>query len=93
MREGGKGPKHLMLAGLAGVVIEGIVLPLAARVVFPKLLEGWVGFGPIGVSMALMTWCGVIGVGWVATACVTAVLWERNAPATTVIEAQVAEAN
>ncbi len=71
------------------MVIEGIILPLAARVVFPKLLVGWVGFGPIGVAMALMTWCGVIGVGWVATACVTAVLWERNAPATTVIETQI----
>ena len=92
VRDGGEGPKYLMLAGLAGVAIEGIILPLTARVVFPKLLEGWVGFGPIGVSMALMTWCGVIGVGWVATACVTAVLWERNAPATTVIEAQLAEA-
>ncbi len=92
VRDGGRGSKYLILAGLSGVVIDGIIIPLAARIVFPKLLAGWVGFGPIGVSMALMTWCGVIGVGWVATACVSAVLWERNAPATTVIEAQFADA-
>jgi hypothetical protein len=35
-----------------------------------------------------MTWCGVIGIGWVLTACVGAVLWERTAPSETVIEAQ-----
>jgi len=38
--------------------------------------------------MAIMTWCGVIGIGWVATACVGAVLWERSAPPETVIAAQ-----
>ena len=91
VRDGGRGQKYLLLAGLAGVVIDGIIIPLAGRVVFPKLLAGWVGFGPIGVSMALMTWCGVIGIGWVVTACVSAVLWERNAPETTVIEAQLAD--
>ena len=37
--------------------------------------------------MAIMTWCGVIGIGWVATACVGAVLWERSAPPETVIAA------
>jgi hypothetical protein len=30
----------------------------------------------------------VIGIGWVLTACVGAVLWERTAPSETVIEAQ-----
>ena len=54
-------------------------------------VAGFLIWGRWWVSMALMTWCGVIGVGWVATACVSAVLWERNAPATTVIEAQVDE--
>ncbi len=34
---------------------------------------------------------GVIGTGWVVTACVGAVLWERNAPAQTVIESETAE--
>ena len=42
----------------------------------------------MGVAIAIMTWCGVIGIGWVATACVGAVLWERSAPAETVIAAQ-----
>ena len=38
--------------------------------------------------MAIITWCGAIAIGWVATACVGAVLWERSAPADTVITAQ-----
>ncbi len=55
---------------------------------FPKLLLGWVGFGPIGVAMALMTTCTVIAALWVITACMGAVLWERNAGAETVIASQ-----
>ena len=73
---------------LAGLVIQRIVLSFAQRLVFPSMLAGWTGFGPIGVAMAIMTWCGVIGIGWVATACVGAVLWERSAPPETVIAAQ-----
>jgi hypothetical protein len=88
VRGGGRGLKYLALAGLAGVVIGGTIIPLAARVIFPHLLSGWDGFGPIGVSMAFMTWCGVIGTGWVVTACVGAVLWERTAPSETVIESE-----
>jgi hypothetical protein len=38
--------------------------------------------------MALLTWCGVIGTGWVLTACVGAVLWERNAPPETVLASE-----
>lgn len=91
VRGGGRGGKYLVLAGLAGVVIDGTVLPLAARVFFPPLLSGLDEFGPIGVAMALLTWCGVIGTGWVVTACVGAVLWERTAPAKTVIESQIGE--
>ena len=90
VRDGGRGLRYLALAGLAGVVIDGTIIPLAARIVFPPLLSGWNGFGPIGVAMALMTWCGVIGIGWVVTACVGAVLWERTAPSDTVIESQTA---
>jgi hypothetical protein len=82
---------NLALAGLAGVVIDGTILPLAARILFPQLLSGWDGFGPIGVAMALITWCMVMGIGWVVTACVGAVLWERTAPPETVIESQTAE--
>ena len=63
VRDGGRGLRYLALAGLAGMVIDGTIIPLAARILFPPLLNGWNGFGPIGVAMALMTWCGVIGVG------------------------------
>ena len=91
VRDGGRGLTYLALAGLAGVVIDGIGIPLTGRIVFPALLDGWNGFGPIGVAMALLTWCGVIGTGWVVTACVGAVLWERNAPSQTVIESQIAD--
>jgi hypothetical protein len=34
----------------------------------------------------------VIGTGWVITACVGAVLWERSAPSDTVVEVQTDEA-
>jgi hypothetical protein len=91
VRDGGRGVKNLALAGLAGVVIDGIVIPLGARFFFPPLLHGWDGFGPIGVAMALLIWSGVVGTGWVVTACVGALLWERTAPAETVIESQTAD--
>ena len=91
VRDGGRGLSYLALAGLAGVAIDGLCIPLTGRLVFPSLLDGWNGFGPIGVAMALLTWCGVIGTGWVVTACVGAVLWERNAPSQTVVEYQTAE--
>ena len=81
VRDGARGVRYLALAGLAGVVIDGVVLPLAARILFPPLLRGWDGFGPIGVAMALMTWCGVIGIGWVLTACVGAVPVGTRSPA------------
>jgi hypothetical protein len=88
VRDGGRGRRYLALAGLAGAIIDGTILPLAARILFPPLLRGWNGLGPIGVAMALMTWCGVIGIGWVVTACVGAVMWERTAPSETVIDSQ-----
>jgi hypothetical protein len=91
VRNGGRGLRYLALAGLAGVAIDGIIIPLSARIVFPPLLDGWNGLGPIGVAMALLTWCGVIGIGWVVTACVGGVLWERTAPSETVIESQTDE--
>lgn len=93
VRNGGNGFGYLALAGLVGVVIDGIVIPLAGRLVFPSLLDGWTEFGPMGVAMALLTWSGVIGAGWVFTACVGAVLWERNAPTQTVVESQTAGLN
>lgn len=88
VRDGGRGWRYLAVAGLAGTAIGGAIIPLAARIAFPPLLEGWSGLGPIGVAMALMTWCGIVGVGWVVTACIGAVLWERTAPAATVIDSE-----
>ncbi|WP_319430368.1 hypothetical protein [Mycobacterium sp. RTGN5] len=90
VRDGGRGLRSLALAGLAGVVIDGLVIPIGARVLMPSLLHDWDGFGPIGVAMALLIWCGAVGAGWVLTACVGAVLWERNAPSEMVVESQTA---
>src|SRR4051794_29840883 len=88
VRDGSRGGRSLLVAGLAGVAVEGVILPGAARIVFPQLLSGWTGFGPIGVAMTLMTWCGVVGVGWVVTACAGAVFWERHASSAVVMMAQ-----
>jgi hypothetical protein len=90
VRDGGRGLRYMALAGLAGAIIEGTIMPLAARLAFPLLLRGWDGFGPMGVAMTMMTWCGVVGTAWVMTACVGAVLWERTAPTETVIESETA---
>src|SRR5215470_9536660 len=57
-RDGGRGWKYHLLAGVTGVVIDGIVITAVVRVGFPILLQGWTGFGPMGVAMTLMTWCG-----------------------------------
>jgi len=91
VRDGDHGVKYLALAGLAGVVIDGIIVPVAGRIIFPGVIDAWTSFGPIGVAMAIMTWCGVLGTAWVITACVGAVLWERTAPTDTVLRAQTAE--
>ncbi|MCB1265802.1 MAG: hypothetical protein KDB56_14720 [Mycobacterium sp.] len=90
VRDGGHGFKYLALVGLSGVVIDGIIVPIIGRFIFPDVIGAWTQFGPIGVAMALMTWCAVLGTAWVITACIGAVLWERTAPTETVIEAQTA---
>jgi hypothetical protein len=92
VRDGGHGFKYLALAGITGVVIDGIIIPIIGRIIFPGVIDAWASFGPIGVAMAIMTWCGVLGTGWVLTACVGAVLWERTAPTDTVLEAQTGDA-
>lgn len=88
VRDGGRGARFLAAAGLAGLAIDGIILPLLERWVSPALLAGWDGFGAMGVAMAIIIWCGAIAVGWVLTACVGAVLWERYAPTGTVLAAE-----
>jgi hypothetical protein len=88
VRDGSRGKKFLAQAGLAGLVVDGVILALGTRIVFPHILSGWTLFGPIGVAMAVMTWCGVLGFGWVITACFSAVLWERAAPLPVVAAAE-----
>lgn len=60
----------------------------------PAIVDRWFWptsrTGPIGVAMEIMTWCAVLGTGWVITACVEAVLWQRTAPTDTVLQAQTA---
>ncbi len=89
VRNGKSGWKHLLWCGLAGVVLDAILIRVITRVLLPMLLGGWEGFGPIGAAMALMTWCTVVAALWVITACVSAVLWERSAPAALVIATQL----
>ncbi len=89
VRDGASGKKkYLAGAGLAGVIIDGVILTLGSRIFFPMLLSGWTVFGPIGVAMAVMSWCGVLGFGWVIIACFSAVLWERSAPLRVVAAAE-----
>ena len=91
VRDGGRGFRYLALAGLAGVVIDGIIIPVGGRLLYPPVIEAWTDFGAIGIAMALVTWCLIVGIGWVITACVGAVLWERVAPTDTVVDAQTGE--
>lgn len=88
VRNGSIGWKHLAWCGLAGVVIDAMLIRLVTRILLPALLSGWEGFGPIGAAMTLMTWCTVVAALWVITACLGAVLWERNAPADLVLSTQ-----
>ena len=88
VRDGANGWRHLAWWGLAGVVIDALLVRVMTRVLLPMLLGGWQGFGPIGAAMALMTWCTVIAALWVITACLGAVLWERMAPAELVVATQ-----
>jgi len=78
VRDVGRGWRTLLLVGLAGALIDGVLFAVI-RVGFPILLEGWTGFGPIGVAMTLMTWCGVLATGWVVIACTGAIVSERHA--------------
>jgi len=88
VRDGSNGWRHLAWCGLAGLLLDAVLVRLITRILLPMLLSGWEGFGPIGAAMALMTWCTVMAALWVITACVGAVLWERTAPADLVIATQ-----
>lgn len=88
IRNGRSGWRQFAWCGLVGVVLDNLFARVTLRWVFPRLLDGWVGFGPIGAAMALMTTCTVIAALWVASACLGAVLWERKAPAATVVDSQ-----
>lgn len=88
VRNGSAGWRYLFWSGIVGVVLDTFGVRVSIRFLFPKLLGGWQGFGPIGVTMAMMTTAGVIAVLWVATACLGAVLWERYAPEHEVVASQ-----
>ena len=90
IRNGRIGWRQFAWCGLVGVVLDNLFARITLRWVFPRLLDGWVGFGPIGAAMALMTTCTIIAALWVASACLGAVLWERKAPADTVVDSQQA---
>ena len=71
--------KRLILeAGLIGALVHIVILRFVVRAVFPLLLSGWDGFGPVGVALTIMTWCGSLGIVWVAVACAGAVISERT---------------
>lgn len=89
LKRGTIGWRSFLLPALAALIINEVILRIAMRIVLPMLLGGWVTFGPIGTAMALMTWCGVVGIGWVVTACTGAVIWERSASAREVLAAQL----
>ncbi len=88
VRNGGAGRKYLAWSGLTGVVLDLVLVRITLRWVFPRLLNNWTGFGPIGAAMAMMTTCTVIATLWVVNACIGAVLWERTAPADLVVTTQ-----
>ena len=88
VRNGRNEWRHLAWCGLAGVILDAVLIRMLTRVLLPALLSGWHGFGPIGAAMTLMTWCTVVAALWVITACLGAMLWERSAPAATVIASQ-----
>lgn len=91
VRKGAIGWKHLAWCGVAGVILDAVLIRFITRILLPMLLSGWEGFGPIGAAMTLMTWCTVVAALWVVTACLGAVLWERSAPAHLVLSTQHSE--
>lgn len=92
LRRGTIGWRSFLLPAVAATLINEVVLRIAVRIVLPMLIGGWTSFGPIGTAMALMTWCGVVGIAWVVTASTGAVLWERSTSAREVLRAQLSVA-
>lgn len=90
VRNGFVGWHHLWTSGVTGVVVMGLIMQPLGRIVVPKLLEGWMSFGSIGVALGFMTWAGIMGISWVVIACIGGVVWERSASAHTVLDAQAA---
>jgi hypothetical protein len=88
IRNGTNGWRHMAWCGLVGVLLDSVGARIVMRWIFPRLLDGWVSFGPIGAAMAIMTTTTIIATLWVVSAVLGAVLWERNAPVAMVIESQ-----
>ena len=88
VRDGGRGWRYLAVAGLAGTAISGAIIPLAARIIFTaRRLER---AGPDRRRHGVDDVVRNRRRGWVVTACIGAVLWERTAPADTVIGSESA---
>ncbi len=91
VRNGGRGWRYLWINGLAGMLIDTLIMRGVGRLIMPGLLLGWEAFGPIGMAMGLMTWSIVTATAWVVTAVVGACLWERNTPIEVVVDAQLGD--
>lgn len=71
------GLRGALRSGLAGMVIDGVILRSLIRFVIPPILHSWRGWGPVGLAMTLMTISIMVATAWTIAACAGAVLYER----------------
>ena len=69
VRDGIVGIKFLMTIGLAGAIVDSMILPIIMKTTIPLLLNSWEGFNSIGVAMTVATWCTITSITWVLVAC------------------------
>ena len=91
VRDGGRGLRYLALAGLAGMVIDGTIIPRRPNPL-PAVAQRLERVRPDRCRDGTDDVVRGDRRRWVVTACVGAVLWERTAPPDTVIESQTADA-
>ena len=58
-----------MTIGLAGAIVDSMILPIIMKTTIPLLLNSWEGFNSIGVAMTVATWCTITSITWVLVAC------------------------
>lgn len=86
------GWRGLIPTALAGTAIS-VLFRVAGSLIMPSWLASWaVPFGAIGVTLAMLTWVGILMLGWVAVACFGAVYWERIAAEDLVLAVESDEA-